>query len=195
MKLKGRWIVQLLIAILVVIVGIFILARQDLFIQVFIIVLGIVAIITGIGSLATMNRYSFGRFNHATTLVKGVLGIIIGVLAVIMPLATGEAMWTIIIYVLAAQMVISAIVMIIDAFAVHAAGFPAAPLVTEGLVSLVFAVMLFLFPRSVADLLVIILGITVIVVGLTLALVAFMARKKRTGVTVEAADVEIDETP
>jgi uncharacterized membrane protein HdeD (DUF308 family) len=68
-------------------------------------------------------------------------------------------------------------------------------LVTEGLVSLVFAVLLFLFPRSVADLLVIILGITVIVVGLTLALLAFIARKKRVGVTVEAVDVEIDETP
>lgn len=195
MKLKGRWIIQLLVAILIVILGVFILVRQDLFKQVFIIALGIVAIVTGISSLATMHKYSFGRFTHATTLIKGVLGIIIGVLAIVMPLATGETVWTILIYALAAQMVISAAVMLTDAVAVRAAGFSAAPLVTEGIVSLVLAAVLFLFPRSVADLLVTIFGITVIVVGLTVGLLAFWMRKKRVDVVVGSVDVETVDEP
>src|SRR5690554_2267805 len=149
MKGKGRWIIQLLIAIAIVALGIFIMVREDMFKQIFVMALGLVAIVTGITSLATMNRYSFGKFNHGTTLVKGVLGLIIGVLAVIMPLATGEAVWTIIIYLLAAQMLIAAIVMLTDSIAVRSAGFPAAPLVTEGLISLVLAVILFVFPRDV----------------------------------------------
>ncbi|MDD3824019.1 MAG: DUF308 domain-containing protein [Sphaerochaetaceae bacterium] len=188
MKAKGRWIVQLLIAILIVILGIFILVRQELFKQILVIALGIVAIVTGITSLATMNRYSFNRFNHMTTLVKGVLGIIVGVLAVIMPLATGEAAWTVIIYVLAAEMVLGAIVMFIDAIAVRSAGFPASPLVTEGIVSIILAAMLFLFPKSVADLLVTILGITIIVIGMTVGFVALWIRKRNAHVIVGSAE-------
>ena len=192
MKRKGTWIVQLLVAIAVVPLGIFILIRQDLFKQVFIIALGLVAIITGITSLATMNRYSFGKFIHGSTVVKGVLGIIVGVLAVIMPIATGEAVWTVIIYILAAQMLIAAIVMIMDSVAVRSAGFPAAPLVVEGIVSLFFAIILFLFPRDIANLLVTILGVIVIVVGLTIGLLAVLLHK-RSSVTVEAVDVEVNE--
>ncbi len=194
MKMKGRWIVHLMIAILIVLVGIFILVRQDLFKQILVIALGILAVITGIISLATMRRYNFGKFNHGSTLLKGVLGIVIGMLAIIMPLATGEAAWTIILYVLAAQLVLSAIVLFIDSFAVKSANFPAAPLVSEGIVSLVFAAILFLFPRDVANLLVTILGITVLIVGVTLALLAITFRKRGT-TTVEAVEVEVDESP
>lgn len=191
MKGKGRWIIQLLIAIAIVALGIFIMVREDMFKQIFVIALGLVAIVTGITSLATMNRYSFGKFNQGTTLVKGVLGLIIGVLAVIMPLATGEAVWTIIIYLLAAQMLIAAIVMLTDSIAVRSAGFPAAPLVTEGLISLVLAVILFVFPRDVANLLVTILGITIIVVGVTLGLLAILFRN-RGNATIEGVEVEVE---
>jgi uncharacterized membrane protein HdeD (DUF308 family) len=191
MKGRGAWILQLLAALVVVALGVFILVRQDLFKQILIMALGVVAIVTGITSLATMNRYAFGKFNHGSTLVKGVLGLIIGVLAVIMPLATGEAVWTVIIYLLAAQMLIAAVVLLIDAFAVKAAGFPPLPLVTEGLISLVIAVLLFLFPRDVANLLVTVFGIIIIVVGITIGLLAIFLRK-RGAVTVEAVDVTVE---
>ncbi len=181
MKLKGRWIIQLLVAILIVILGVFILVRQDLFKQVFIIALGIVAIVTGISSLATMHKYSFGRFTHATTLIKGVLGIIIGVLAVVMPLATGRDG--------------------VDhphlcprstdghlccGHAHRCCRCPCRrvfrrPIGYGGIVSLVLAAVLFLFPRSVADLLVTIFGIYGHRVGLTVGLLAFWMRKKRCG--------------
>ena len=187
---KGRWIFQMIFALLIVILGIFILVRQDLFKQILVISLGVVAVATGISSLATMNKYDFGKFNHTTTLVKGVLGIVIGVLAIVMPLATGEAVWMVILYILAAQMLISALVMLTDSIAVKSAGYPAAPLVTEGIVSLVLAVVLFVFPRSVADLLITVFGITIIVVGLTLGLLAWWMRKKGVQVTVEAVEVE-----
>jgi uncharacterized membrane protein HdeD (DUF308 family) len=84
------------------------------------------------------------------------------------------------------------VVVFIDSIAVKAAGYPAAPLVTEGIVSLLFAVVLFLFPRDVANLLVTILGITVLIVGLTLALLAIIFRN-RGGATVEAVDVEVED--
>lgn len=191
MNKSVRWILQLLVAIIIVILGIFILVRQDLFKQILVIALGVAAIATGIGSLATMNRYSFGKFNHTSTLVKGVLGIIIGVLAVVMPLATGETVWTVIIYILAAQMLISGLVMLSDSIAVKSAGFPASPLVTEGILSLVLAIVLFVFPRNVADLLVTILGIIIIVVGLTVGLLAYFMHKRGAGVTVGGSSVEV----
>ncbi|MFA6645534.1 MAG: DUF308 domain-containing protein [Sphaerochaetaceae bacterium] len=194
MKLKKQWILQFLIGIVLIVLGIFILIRPDMFKQVFVITLGVVAIITGISSLATMNKYSFGRFNRGSTLVKGILGIIIGVLAVILPLAMAEVAWKVIIYILAAQMAISAVVMLLDAVAVRSAGFSPVYLVVEGLVSLVLAIVLFLAPSSIADILVTVLGVTVIVVGLTFGLLALASKKKGGGITVEATEVHIDET-
>lgn len=193
MKQKRQWILRVLVALVLIILGGFILAKKEVFEQVFVIALGVVAIITGINSLSTMNKYSFGRFNRGSTLVKGIISIIIGVLAVVLPLAVGGTVWRIILYVLAAQLLLSAIVMLIDAFAVRAVGFSPTPLIVEGLVSLALAAFLFLFPRSVADLLITILGIIVIVVGVTIGLLAFYSRNKNVDITVEAVDVEVDE--
>ncbi len=193
MRKKGGWIVYLLIALGLLFLGIFTLAKPKLFEQLFIIALGIVAIVTGTTSLVTLNKYSFGKFNRTTTLVKGIGSIIIGVLAVILPITIGGALWRIILYVLAVQLLLSAIVVLIDAFAVRSLGLSPAPLVIEGIVSFVVAILLFVSPREIADLLVTILGIVLIVLAVVMGVIAFVLGKRGPGDTIEAVEVEIEE--
>ncbi|NLA93374.1 MAG: hypothetical protein GX842_08100 [Spirochaetales bacterium] len=193
MSRKRDWIVYLLIALGLLFLGIFTLAKPKLFEQLFIIALGVVAVVTGIGSLVTLNKYSFGKFNRTTTLVKGIGSIIIGVLAVVLPITIGGAIWRIILYVLAVQLLLSAIVVLIDAFAVRSLGLSPANLVVEGIVSFVIAILLFISPRTIADLLVTILGIVLIVLAVVLGAIAFVMRKKRAVGTIEAVEVEIEE--
>ncbi len=193
MSRKRDWIVYLLIALGLLFLGIFTLAKPKLFEQLFIIALGVVAVVTGIGSLVTLNKYSFGKFNRTTTLVKGIGSIIIGVLAVVLPITIGGAIWRIILYVLAVQLLLSAIVVLIDAFAVRSLGLSPANLVVEGIVSFVIAILLFISPRTIADLLVTILGIVLIVLAVVLGAIAFVMRKKRAVGTIEAVEVEIKE--
>ena len=89
MARKKDWVVYLLIALGLLFFGVFTLVKPKLFEQLFIIALGIVAIVTGTSSLVTLNKYSFNKFNRNSTLIKGIASIIIGVLAVILPITMG----------------------------------------------------------------------------------------------------------
>jgi uncharacterized membrane protein HdeD (DUF308 family) len=190
---KKDWVVYLLIALGLLFFGVFTLVKPKLFEQLFIIALGIVAIVTGTSSLVTLNKYSFAKFNRTSTLIKGVASIIIGVLAVILPITMGGVLWRIVLYVLAAQLLLSAIVVIIDAFAVRLLGLSPAPLFLEGVVSLVVSILLFISPKTIADLLVTILGVALIVVAVAIGVIAFVIRKKRFSQTIEAVEVEIED--
>ncbi len=151
------------------------------------------AVITGTSSLVTLNKYSFNKFNRNSTLIKGVASIIIGVLAVILPITIGGALWRTVLYVLAVQLLLSAIVVIVDAFAVRLLGLSPAPLFLEGVVSLVVSILLFISPKTIADLLVTILGVALIVVAVAIGVIAFVIRKKRFSQTIEAVEVEIED--
>lgn len=190
MKNRKYWIVQLLIALLVILVGIIILVRRDLFKQIFIITLGVAAIVVGIEALVTMNRYSFSPINYRMRLIKGVLGIIIGVLAIVMPLATAETIWAVIIYILAAQILYGSIIAFSDAIVIKKKGFTNKFLIWEGVVSLVIALLLFISPKAVADLIITIVGTILVVAGVGVALTAVLWVRKR-GVEVEVEFEEV----
>lgn len=189
---QNRWLVHFLLAIILLAAGIFILVRKELFKQVFIMAIGVVAIVFGTVSLASISKYALGKFTRGITLVKGVLSLIIGVLAIVMPLATGEAIWTILIYILAAQMSLSAIITIFDALAIRSKGFPIAPLLWEAFISLLFALILFMFPQSIANLVVTILGLIIIVIGLTIGILALTISRRAVRVETDVKNVEVE---
>ena len=190
MKSK-KWLGQLLIGLVIVAAGVFILVRTESFLQIFVIILGLAAIINGSLALISMNRYAFGKYNRNATIVKGILGLVVGVLAVVLPLATAETTWMIFIYILAGQMLISAFITLVASASVRRQKLAATPMVQEALVNLVLAVILFLFPRSLGTLLINILGIIVIAVGATIGGLAFYAREKRDLEAVVEVEAEV----
>lgn len=178
MKKSTRWITYLLIAILILIAGVFVLIRQDLFKQIFVISLGVAVVIVSVVSLIMLGRYAFTPFYYRSTLMKGVLGLIVGVLAIVMPLSTAETIWTIILYILAAQLVLGALISFVDVIALRKLGYKSSYHIWEGVISLVIAVVLFIFPQELATMLVTIVGLIIIVIGLTLALIAILWLRK-----------------
>lgn len=185
MNKKARLVINLIVAVLIIILGIFILIRKDLFKEIFMVAIGLVVLVASIRSLITMMKFPLGKMSRNFTLAKGILGLIIAVLAIVMPIATGETVWLILLYSLAIQLLLASIVLIIDSFVLHRVGFPILPLISEALISLAVAIALFVFPKSIADLLVNILGVVVIIVGLATGLFSYLFRKKATVVEVE----------
>ena len=186
-----KWLGQFSLGLAFIVGGGFILFQNEAFLKVLMILLGVMAIVNGTVSLVTMNRYAFGPFNRNATIVKGILSLVVGVLAVIMPLVTAETTWMVFVYVLAVQMVISGVITLITAVAVRSSSFSAKPMVWEGLISLAAAVILFLFPEDIGTLLVRILGIAIVVVGITIAALALRARKEKDGQTLHDVEVEV----
>ena len=79
-------------------------------------------------------------------MIKGILGLVVGVFAVVMPIANGLTLWKIILFVVAVELVIAAIVLIFDLLLLRWSFI--APLVIEAALSLVLAVVLFVFPEE-----------------------------------------------
>jgi uncharacterized membrane protein HdeD (DUF308 family) len=187
---KWRSIFQLLLSVLIVVLGIFILIRQDLFKQIFVISLGVILLYFSIRTLIISSKYTYNKFNRNSTLLKAILGIVIGVLAIVMPLTTGATVWMILLYSIAAQLTIAAVILLLDAFALRDSGFPISPLVVEGVLSLAVAVSLFVFPQNYATMLVTILGVAIILVGVVVGIVSYFGLKKKDELEVEVEILE-----
>ncbi len=147
--------------------------REDLVKQILVIALGLSALMSSIVSLVTLKRFHFSRFSFSSTLFKGITGIIIGVLAVVLPLFASESVWNVIMYILASQFVISSFVLYSDSLVLRKTAFASRPLVIEATISLVLALLLFIFPRESANLFILLLAIIVMVVGLTFILLGY----------------------
>ncbi len=173
--------------VLLIALGVFMLVREDLVKQILVIALGLSALMSSIVSLITLKRFHFSRFSFSSTLFKGITGIIVGVLAIILPLFAAESVWDVIMYILASQFVIASIVLFSDAFVLRKTVFSSRPLVIEATISLALALLLFIFPRESASLFIMLLSIIVMVVGLTFLLLGYFysKHKKSVEVTIE----------
>ena len=159
--------------VLLIALGVFMMIREDLVKQILVIALGLSALMSSIVSLVTLKRYHFSRFSFSSTLFKGITGIIIGVLAVVLPLFASESVWNVIMYILASQFVISSFVLYSDSLVLRKTAFTSRPLVIEATISLILALLLFIFPRESANLFILLLAIIVMVVGLTFILLGY----------------------
>ena len=186
-----KWLGWLAIGLLLIAAGCFILFQNEAFVRVLVMLLGALAVVDGVIALTTMNRYSLGTFSKNATLVKGILSLVVGILAVVMPIFTAQATWMVFIYVLACQILLSGLVTLMDAFVLRSSNFNVSRMVVEGFVSLIVAVILFLFPQSVGTLLVRILGITVVVVGITVGALSFHIRNKRDSQVLHEPEFEV----
>ncbi|MHC1693015.1 MAG: HdeD family acid-resistance protein [Sphaerochaetaceae bacterium] len=186
-----KWLGWLAIGLLLIAAGCFILFQNEAFVRVLVMLLGALAVVNGVIALTAMNRYSLGTFSKNATLVKGILSLVVGILAVVMPIFTAQATWMVFIYVLACQILFSGMVTLLDAFVLRSSNFNVSRMVVEGFVSLIVAVILFLFPQSVGTLLVRILGITVVVVGITVGALSFHIRNKRDSQVLHEPEFEV----
>jgi uncharacterized membrane protein HdeD (DUF308 family) len=90
-------------------------------------------------------------------------------------------------YILGAQFALGAIILFIDAAALKESEFFSKPLIIEGIVSLLFALFLFAFPREVASLLITLLAIIVMIVGLTFILIGYFSSKRKRDKDIETS--------
>lgn len=189
---RFHWIGRLVLAGVLIAIGLFILlGEKEAFVKILTILVGSLALISGIISVATLSKYGFGKFNHNTVLIKSLLAIVVGVIAIIMPLTTAHTTWRLIIYVLAIQMAFSALVSFLEATAVRTLGFESSVFLQEAIVSLIISVVLFLFPSGIGKLVITILGVLVIASGLIVLTLAILKRPRKDSLLIENPEVEI----
>ena len=146
--------------------GLFLLISPQTFIQFFVIILGVAAVIDGIFILATSRNLIVDPQYNMIVTIRGVLSIAVGAFAVILPMAIANIAWKVMAYSLAVYLLISAGMQIYTITKLHRNGIMIRQSMIEVLTSILLAIALFVIPSKVAgDFIVRILGIALLIFG------------------------------
>ena len=157
--------------------GLFLLISPDTFISFFVIILGVAAIIDGIFILAATRDLIIDPQYKLIVTVRGVLSIVVGLLAVILPIAVAAVVWKAMAYTLAIYLIISAGMQIYTITKLHRNGIMVRQSMIEVASSILIALVLFVIPAQTAGHFIIrLFGIALLVVGIGLLVIQWKSR-------------------
>lgn len=194
--LKRHLILTILFGAGLLILGIFLMFRQQSFLCLFVSILGLFVAGSGFYSLFTLKQYQLGRRSRTVTLVKALLSIVLGLVALIAPLTAANFSWTFLLYLIAAELVFSAVISFMDVLLLRSSGVVLTSLLSDAIFSLVVAVLLFVFPQQIGTMLLKLFGVAMIATGSGMLIWAWRIRmiNKRAGSqTIEAEAIVVDE--
>lgn len=180
-----------------VVLGIYLMFQQESFVRIFISILGLFLVGSGVASLFALRSYSLGRRTKTATLVQAILSIVLGLVAVIVPLSAANVSWTLMLSLIAIELIFSALISFLDAILLRKSELPVSALLGEGVFSLVVAVLLFVFPQQIGSMLLNLFGVVIIAMGLGMVLWSVRIRKinrQFSQTVIEAEAVVVDES-
>ena len=141
------------------------------------IILGVAAIIDGIFILTATRDLIIDPQYKLIVTVRGVLSIVVGLLAVILPIAVAAVVWKAMAYTLAIYLIISAGMQIYTITKLHRNGIMVRQSMIEVASSLLIALVLFVIPAQTAGHFIIrLFGIALLVVGIGLLVIQWKSR-------------------
>ena len=179
------------IAGLLGVLGILILIFPAFWIKLIVILLGLGAVGYGIYNFSYIKKLSEESSYRSAIMIRSLVSIIIGLLAVVLPMVVAETMWTIMIYVLAVYLVVAACLGFYGMYILRNTEVELKNYLLENFILLAIAVFLFLVPAQLGIALVRILGLAVIAVGAFFGLSEWYINKK----SVPAETTEKTEVP
>lgn len=164
-----RW--YLFSGILAALLGLLVIIFPAFWIKLVVVILGLAAIAYGIYSLKITKVISDEINYRRTILIKSIVSIVAGLMAVLFPLAIGGAAWTAMIWLLIFYLLVSAAAGFYAAALLKDSGVERKRYIIENLLLLACAVVLILIsPRSLGNAIIRLIGIVVLVAGLALIL-------------------------
>ena len=164
-----RW--YLFSGILAALLGLLVIIFPAFWIKLVVVILGLAAIAYGIYSLKITKVISDELNYRRTILIKSIVSIVAGLMAVLFPLAISGAAWTAMIWLLIFYLLISAAAGFYAAALLKDSGVERKRYIIENLLLLACAVILILIsPRSIGNAIIRLIGIVVLVAGLALIL-------------------------
>ena len=187
-----RW--YLFSGIMAAVLGLLVIIFPSFWIKLVVIMIGLAAIGYGIYSLKFTKSLSEDLGYRRTILIKSIVSIIAGVMAVLFPLAIGGAAWTAMIWILIFYLMLSAAAGFYAAALLKDSGIERKRYIIENLLLLVVAILLILIsPRSLGNAIIRLIGIIVMVGGIGLILFdVFTNRNTVEGEVVEVKDEETE---
>lgn len=186
-----RW--YLFSGILAALLGLLVIIFPSFWIKLVVVIIGLAAIAYGVYCLKFTKALSDDIYYRRTILIKSIVSIIAGVMAVLFPLAIGGAAWTAMIWVLIIYLLASAAIGFYAAALLKDSGVERKRYIIENLLLLAVAVVLILIsPRALGNAIIRLIGIVVLVAGI--ALILFDVLTSKNEITAEVVEVK-EEAP
>ncbi len=185
-----RW--YLMSGILAALLGLLVIIFPTFWIRLVVIIIGLAAIAYGIYCLKFTKLISDDLGYRRTIMIKSIISIIAGVMAVLFPLAIGGAAWSAMIWVLIIYLLASAAIGFYAAALIKDSGVERKRYIIENLLLLATAVLLILIsPRTLGNAIIRLIGIIVMVAGICLILFDIFSNRNEVKATVvEVKDEE-----
>lgn len=135
--------------IVVILIGAYIFFQTENFIQLLTIAVGFFVLVNGISTVVSAIRMSGDSGRRLLTLVRGILGIVIGALALTLPFMIAGIAWTLMLTIVAIQLVLAALIELYVAYRLRERGAPMGPAIMSAIFSLLLAALLFYAPAAV----------------------------------------------
>ncbi len=152
--------------IVMLLIGLAMLISPTRFIEIFWILIGIAVILEGFVTLFSVRPEIADPRLRKMLLMRSVLGIAVGLVAVFLPLFIAGAVWTVMLYLLGIEMIASAAMEFLVIRDLRAIGLPIRGYVLESLLLIALALVLFIFPFKIGSLFVRLAGVAVIIAGI-----------------------------
>ncbi|MFK7801584.1 MAG: HdeD family acid-resistance protein [Anaerolineae bacterium] len=177
-KNHGAWISIIIRGLIVALAGGFVIFYTDNFIRLLTISIGAWMVLAGIYSLFTAFGVKNDTQRKNVSLIRSLLNIVIGALAVSMPFVVAETWWTVLLFIVAVQLCIAAVLEIMIGFRLRRAGLPAGSAFTGALITIAIALILFLAPDFLGETLVKGIGAVILLIGLGMMAFGFRLRSR-----------------
>ena len=173
--LARNWWAVAIRGVVAIIFGLIALLWPGIALGALIIVFGAYAIVDGILALIAAVRGAERNANWFVLAIEGILGIIAGIVAFVWPGLTALAL----LYVIAAWALVTGIFEIIAAYRLHNEGAEAWVIGLAGLASIIFGLLLVIFPGAGALALLWLIGIFAIIFGVLWLFLAWRLHERR----------------
>lgn len=174
--------------------GILVVIFPAFWIKIIVVLLGAAAVVYGIYNiLVTKKVFENSRFTNVI-LLKSIVSIMVGTLAVVVPLAFVNTIWKVMMYILAVYLVIAGGMGFYSVTLLKDSSVDRKKYVWENLILFIAAVLLFLIsPEKLGSAIVRIVGIVTFIAGGVMLFLQFGMKKKEIVVEAEVVDDETEE--
>lgn len=165
MKKYVSWIIS---GALLVACGIFMLVRPESVVKIAVIAFGVYTALEGLSALYVSARLKQISGLFRANLIKALINLFIGILVVYFAAAsTGAEVASWVVYLIALNLLLSSIAEFIELRLVKKSGYETYGLSTSALLSIIFAIVMFLFPTFINNTFFLIIAICLIFAGFT----------------------------
>lgn len=161
-----KFIFNLLAAIILVGVGVFMIAMPEAFLGTLVIIFALFLVLDAIKSLYLIFVIKTDRRNLKISMgVKAIINAAIGIISIVVSARNPSAIPKLLVYLIAIDFFATALVDISDYVILKRIGFPTGTMMSEIFMSVLFGILFCIFPQMISDLAVIVLAVVLISIG------------------------------